>query len=43
MTVLPTSEKQPKKEVTTLERRVVAGSLFFILVIYGVLLLTQFR
>lgn len=41
--MFPTSESHPKKEVTTLERRVVAGSLLFILVIYGVLLLTQFR
>lgn len=40
--MLTKSSDEPKKVVTPLERRAVIGSLVFMLVIYAVLLMTQF-
>ena len=36
-------EKRSAKTITALERRVVVGTLFLMLVIYAALLLTQFH
>jgi len=41
--MLPKPDSGFKKTVTALERRVVIGTLLLVLVVYALLLLTQFR